>query len=182
MSLYHNIMSLFDYIKFIIFFPFRIPSINNCMELMKKDKLKLDDFIEIRKVMNDNLNKIENGITILEYYTKDKESLLLKFLEVDPYYDPPDSCIGYIKYKKTGQIGLFFINEEYQNRGLGKQILNKAIDELKIYGCKEVWVVTSDNHLFWSNVYNKQFIRRKPAHPLVCGGGYYINLDNFSYN
>jgi len=47
------------------------------------------------------------------------------------YYDK-DIRIGYIRYYiTTGQIGLFYIDNEYQHHGLGKQILSKVIEELK---------------------------------------------------
>ena len=89
------------------------------------------------------------------------------------YYNNQDKKIGYIRYYITsGQIGLFFIDKEYQNRGLGKQILSKVIRELKENQCEEVWAVSTDNHTFWSNVYNKSFEHRKPAHPSVTGPGY----------
>ena len=93
------------------------------------------------------------------------------------YYNKKDVRIGYIRYYiTTGQIGLFFIDEEYQNRGLGKQILSKVIKEMKANDCDEVWAVTTDNHPFWSNVYHKSFIPGKPAHPSVTGSGYFMRL------
>lgn len=111
-------------------------------------------------------------------------SLKSKFVRNKPggvlleYYDK-DIQIGYIRYYiTTGQIGLFFINEEYQNRGLGKQILSKVIEELKLNNCQEVWAVTSSNHSFWSNVYNKLFVHRNPAHVSVGGCGYFMDLRN----
>jgi hypothetical protein len=92
------------------------------------------------------------------------------------YYDK-DTRIGYIRYYiTTGQIGLFFIDNEYQHRGLGKQILSKVIEDLKTNNCDEVWAVTSTNHSFWSNVYNKSFEYRDPAHPTVGGNGYFMKL------
>lgn len=92
------------------------------------------------------------------------------------YYDK-DIRIGYIRYYiTTGQIGLFFIENEYQHRGLGKQILSKAIEDMKTNNCEEVWAVTSTNHPFWSNVYNKSFVYRNPAHPTVGGNGYFMKL------
>lgn len=121
-------------------------------------QLKLEDLKEIRTVKDDTWNKVRNGQTTLDYYTKD------------------GTKVGYIKYKTNGQIGLFFINDEYQNRGLGKQILYKVIKELFKYDCSEVWAVTTDNHPFWSNVYNKQFKPRHPVHPSVTGSGYYLNI------
>jgi GNAT superfamily N-acetyltransferase len=96
------------------------------------------------------------------------------------YYNNKDVKIGYIRYYiTTGQIGLFFIDKEYQNRGLGKQILSKVIKELKNNNCEEVWAVTTKNHTFWSNVYNKSFVPRDPAHPTVTGDGYFIDLATF---
>ena len=93
------------------------------------------------------------------------------------YYNNQDVKIGYIRYYiTTGQIGLFFIDKEYQNRGLGKQILSKLIEELETNKCEEVWAVSTDNHTFWSNVYNKSFTHRVPAHPSVTGSGYFMKI------
>ena len=93
------------------------------------------------------------------------------------YYDHKDTRIGYIRYYvTTGQIGLFFIENKYQNRGLGKQILSKVMDELTTNHCKEVWAVTPQHHSFWSNVYHKSFEYRHPAHPTVGGEGYAMKL------
>ena len=95
------------------------------------------------------------------------------------YYNNKDAKIGYIRYYiTTGQIGLFFIDDEYQNRGLGKQILSKVIKELEANQCEEVWAVSTDNHTFWSNVYNKSFAHRNPAHPSVTGPGYIMKLHS----
>jgi len=93
------------------------------------------------------------------------------------YYDK-EIRIGYIRYYiTTGQIGLFFIDNEYQHRGLGKQILSKVIEDLKTNNCDEVWAVTSTNHSFWSNVYNKSFEYRDPAHLTVGSSGYFMKLQ-----
>jgi len=95
------------------------------------------------------------------------------------YYNNKDAKIGYIRYYiTTGQIGLFFIDDEYQNRGLGKQILSKVIKELKTNQCEEVWAVSTNDHTFWSNVYNKSFAHRNPAHPSVTGPGYIMKLHS----
>ena len=92
------------------------------------------------------------------------------------YYDK-DHQIGYIRYYvNTGHIGLFFIQKEYQNRGLGKQILCKVIQELQENNCDEIWAVTSKDHAFWSNVYHQLFSYRDPAHPSVGGDGYFMDL------
>jgi len=58
--------------------------------------------------------------------------------------------------------------------GLGTQMLNIAIEDMKSVGTKEVWAVTSNNHPFWSNIMN--FKPRKPAHSSVTGSGYYMPI------
>lgn len=104
------------------------------------------------------------------FVNKKTDAILLE------YYDKNEK-IGYIRfYFTTGQIGSFFIDAEYQNRGLGKQILSKVIKELKVNNCKEVWAVTSTDHPFWSNVYNNSFTYRDPAHPSVSGNGYFMKI------
>lgn len=126
--------------------------------------LNINNFKEIRYVSTDIsypptyfLNKKKHAI-LLEYYKKNEK-------------------IGYIRYySNTGQIGSFFIDVEYQNRGLGKQILSKVIKELKFNKCKEVWVVTSKNHPFWSNVYNKSFLCRDPKQPTTNNDKYFMYL------
>jgi GNAT superfamily N-acetyltransferase len=133
-----------------------------------RERLEIKNFIEIRYVSsempyeNDIFVNNKPGGIMLEYYNKDIK-------------------IGYIRYYvNSGQIGLFFIQEEYQNRGLGKQILSKVIKELQDNNCNEIWAVTSKDHIFWSNVYNKSFSYRDPAHSSVGGDGYYIDLSSFN--
>lgn len=93
------------------------------------------------------------------------------------YYNSKNVRIAYIKYYiTTGQIGLFFIEEEYQHRGLGKQILSKVIKELRANHCEEAWAVSTKHHTFWSNVNHKSFEFRYPAHPSVTGPGYFMKL------
>ena len=119
--------------------------------------LYINDFKEIRYVLSNNNYKKLGGV-MLEYYNN------------------KDEKIGYIRYYiTTGQIGLFYIDENYQNRGLGKQILYKVIKELKTNHCEEVWVVSTSNHRFWLN---RTFTPRSPIHPTVTGSGYFMKLQN----
>jgi len=128
--------------------------------LNKKPKpLSLDNFKEIRDVGNDNWNKIPNGEIYLKYFSDNGKE------------------IGYINYRiSTGQICLFQLEEEYRNRGLGKQILGKVINDLKKLGIKEVWAITTENHEFWSNVYKKSFEYKKRPHKSVTGSGYSMKI------
>ena len=127
--------------------------------------LLIHDFREVRHVSSEMLEPNEHFV-----YKKPGGVML-------EYYNKKDKKIGYIRYYiTTGQIGLFFIDKEYQHRGLGKQILSKVIQEMKDNQCDEVWAVTTDHHPFWSNVYRRSFERRKPAHPSVTGSGYVMKL------
>jgi N-acetylglutamate synthase-like GNAT family acetyltransferase len=87
-----------------------------------------------------------------------------------------------IRYKLfVGQIGLFYIDKEYRNCGLGKQILDKVIMDMEDYGVEEVWAVTSKNHEFWSNVYKKSFTYKDPVHSTVRGSGYICKIKNLDH-
>jgi hypothetical protein len=159
--------------------------------LCSRTPLYINDFKEIRHTPS----VFPNG-----FFVKNKPGGVL--LE---YYNNQNVRIGYIRYYiTTGQIGLFFIEDDYQHRGLGTQILSKVIEDLKKNHCEEVWAVTSEHHPFWSegckpsttkseectrngvhggfwsNVYNKSFVYRHPAHPTVIGDGYFMKLNSYS--
>lgn len=84
--------------------------------------------------------------------------------------------IGYITYRRrTGQIGLFRFDEQYRNKGLGKQILLKVIEDLPERN--EIFAVTTKNHPFWSNVFDKSFKWSKDPHNSVTGEGYLLEIN-----
>lgn len=144
--------------KFINFFSCLIFSFNS------HKPLNINHFKEIRYISSEIIYPNEF------FVNNKKDAILLEFYN-------KNEKIGHIRYyTNTGQIGSFYINYQYQNRGLGKQILSKVITELKLNNCKEAWAVTTQNHSFWTNVYNKSFIYRDPAHPSVYGNGYFIKL------
>jgi GNAT superfamily N-acetyltransferase len=70
------------------------------------------------------------------------------------YIDKNGNEVGYIEYKPTnGKICLFFItNPSYRRRGLGKQILSIALDDIKKHNTKRAWLVTANcPHKFWES-------------------------------
>jgi len=123
--------------------------------------LKLDNYKEIRKVKDDRWNKIENGNTRLEYFDNDKE-------------------VGYIDYRSfTGQVGIFYLEPEYRQKGLGTQILLKAMEEMRENKVPNVWAVTTKDHEFWSKVFKGSMSWNKPAHNdtySITGSGYNMKL------
>jgi len=135
--------------------------------LSSRSPLIINDFKEVRYVSS------EISATNNIFVNRKPGGIMLE------YYNKKDVKIGYIRYYiTTGQVGLFFIDKDYQNRGLGKQILTKAIEELKLNNCEEVWAVTTLDHSFWTNVYNKSFEYRNPAHPSVGGDGYFMKTSS----
>lgn len=72
--------------------------------------------------------------------------------------------IGRIEYDiKTGCVCFFGIDTKYRNKGIGKKVLNNAINNIRTVNpeLQKIHVYTYKNHTFWSNVYNKSFIRTK---------------------
>jgi len=87
--------------------------------------------------------------------------------------------IGFIKYNiRNGQVGIFRLDKEYRNRGLGKQILSHVIQDMKKHGTPEIWAVTMKNDPFWSNVYNKSFswYDYRQLHSSVTSDGYKMKI------
>ncbi len=123
----------------------------------------------------------KNGYIWLCYFKKNKEIEfdVNKIKNRNEVEKIAAKSIGYISYKlKTGQIGLFFIDNPYRNRGLGKQILTNVICDLKSKNVVKIWAVTTENHPFWSNVYNKSFKWSDRPHTSVTGHGYIIDVTN----
>jgi GNAT superfamily N-acetyltransferase len=124
--------------------------------------LVLSNFTQIKVIKDDNANNIPNGHIRIDYYDKLNNN----------------KHAGYITYRVIGQVGLFYLDKSYQNRGLGKQILLETIKDMKRYNTAEIWAVTSQDHPFWSNVFNKsfQFYDEKKLHPTVIGYGYKMKI------
>ena len=124
----------------------------------KKVPLLIDNFKEIITISDDDWNNVKNGEKNVKYYNNEGK------------------YIGYINYRlAVGQIRIFYLDKNYRNIGLGKQILNKTINDIKDYGTKEVWVVSSENDQFWSNVNNKSFIKY-PANSSVRSSVFFMKI------
>jgi hypothetical protein len=135
--------------------------------LHSAEKLKLGDFDE----------KITTRYYIWENETHYDSTRRTYFTKTN---QPKE--IGYIQYNKcSGEIELFFIyhqkSYQYTNKGLGKQILKVAIDDIKDYNSSDiVWAVTTKDHPFWSNVWNKSFTYADPVHKKLMCDGYLMEI------
>jgi GNAT superfamily N-acetyltransferase len=131
--------------------------------VQKPIPLFLKDFKQIKVMKDDYWNKIPDSDFRIDFYDK---------LNNDKY-------AGYISYRAgVGQVGLFFLNKEYQNRGIGKQILTQTIEHMKEFNTTDIWAITTDDHPFWSNVFNKSFkwYEMRQVHPSVTGSGYKMKI------
>ena len=137
-----------------------------CLSLFAKPKplpLNLSDFKQVKVIKDDYWNNIPESDIRIVFYDK---------LTNDTY-------AGYISYRAAvGQVGLFFLEKDYRERGLGKQILTQTIEDMKKFGTTDIWAVTIDDHPFWSNVFNKSFkyYEMKQLHPSVTGSGYKMQI------
>ena len=139
-------------------------------EVFENGPLDITDFEEKRYISSEF-----ELITNEDFIRHKKQNAII--LE---YYDK-NTHIGYIRYYlTTGQICMFYIKKEYQNRGLGKQILRKAIKEMRENHCEEIWLISSKNHPFWENIFQQSFVYRNPIHISIkdCDG-YYLDMTKF---
>lgn len=109
------------------------------------NKEDLSRFYELKETC-----KVQNRVTLTYFKEKPNEEL-----------SRSSQCVGYISYKNIGQIGSIGVRKEFRRKGIGQQMLDKAIEDLKSKDVKKVWAVTRNNHPFWSNVYNKGFTRNE---------------------
>lgn len=161
------------------------------MDIYPKKQFKLQDFQQFRFVIDDTWNNVPNGNIWLCYFDKNNqinEINQINNIDKNLIKDRDDvekiahKSIGYVSYKnKTGQIGLFFINKDYQNLGLGKQILLNIINELVVDDKeKNIWAIATKSHPFWSNVFKQSFDFTSRPHDSVTGSGYLLNQNKFN--
>ncbi len=126
---------------------------------MRPKPLKLYEFTQIRKIKDDIWNFSPHSEISIDFF--------------DNLYN--NCYVGHILYRlNVGQIVQFYIDELYRNKGLGKQILEQTITEMKENNIEYIWCFTKYNHPFWSNIYNKKMIwcDNKNLHSSVNCNGY----------
>lgn len=157
---------------------------NICSALISKKQINLSDFNQIRITIDDTYNKVKDGNIWLCYFDKKypTDTIDTKLIKNrDDVEKIAYKSIGYVSYNiQTGQIGLFFINKYYQDKGLGKQILSNVIQEISLDKNKSIWVITPKDHQFWSNIFDKSFEFNQRPHNSVTGSGYLLNFNKYN--
>lgn len=131
--------------------------------VQKPTPLFLKDFKQTKVIKDDYYNNIPDSDIRIDFYDN---------LNNEQY-------AGYISYRAAvGQVGLFFLESDYKNRGLGKQILTQTIEHMKEFNTTNIWAITTNDHPFWSNVFNKSFkwYDMRQVHPSVTGSGYKMEI------
>lgn len=116
-------------------------------------------FSSIFRVFRNNFLNKKVKLKNIDYIITNIENNSIYCKKRITYFDK-NVKIGYIEYKPfTGEICLFFItNTKYRNNGLGSEILDCVINDIKFYGVKNVWLITSYYpHPFWEK---KGFVYR----------------------
>lgn len=91
------------------------------------------------------------------------------------YYYCNKEEIGYIRYKMTGQIGLLYLEPEYRGYGIGKKIVENAIDDMKQNNIEKVWLVSVPEHKFWKQM-GFTWYSGEINPPSVTGSGFFKNI------
>jgi GNAT superfamily N-acetyltransferase len=134
----------------------------------KKGVISLDNF----NVKEAN----EKHKDMFYHYGKDKIYLIY-----DDKINNIDKHIGYITLvPNTGQIGLFFLDEDYRGYTIGKQLLDNIVVESKKNGNDTIFAVTKQDHPFWKNITGG--IWRSPVGEGVTCPGYSYNMKDYKFN
>lgn len=167
-----------------------LDKIRQCLCLEEDDcgsipsNLYVGDFIKKVFIFDDEYLNVKGSYVIVMFFEKDQEPhFILDSVIADNRQDMLKIAsiysIAYITYRmSTGQIGLINVKEKYRNKGLGKDILKMAINNL-LKTNQYVWVVANKNDPFWGNVFSKSFGYIYTPHTSVAGSGYILNVEKW---
>lgn len=70
-----------------------------------------------------------------------------------------NKSIAYLRYRpNTGQVGIIWVDKDYQRRGLGRAMLDVVIQDTVSAGQSDkVWAISLSDHSFWKNVWGGSF-------------------------
>ena len=96
--------------------------------------------IDLKPALKDYYNRHIADGTFVSWIAVDKGIIVgtsgMSFVEKPPYYGCP-----------TGKIGLLssmYTDPDYRRMGIAKELLNRVIEEARIYGCGTVQITASD--------------------------------------
>jgi ribosomal protein S18 acetylase RimI-like enzyme len=95
-----------------------------------------------------------------------------------------DETIAHIDFStQYGNIWSIHVDNNYRRKGLGTQILDNAIVDIKKNNVDEIYLLSRKNHEFWNSVYDGGFDydEKKSIGFDQYGLGYFVlKLDNYT--
>jgi ribosomal protein S18 acetylase RimI-like enzyme len=139
------------------------------------EKFTSDENISKKKLNLSNFKMIEHEYLVDSYSIKKR---------VRRKYFVNDETIAHIDFStQDGNIWSIHVDNNYRGKGLGTQILDSVIVDIKKNNVDEIYLLSRKNHEFWNNVYNGGFDydKKRSIEFDKYGLGYFVlKLDNYT--
>lgn len=117
--------------------------------------------IDLRPALKAYYNKHLSDGTFVSWLAMDEDKIVgtsaMSFVEKPPYFGCPSGRIGL--------LSSMFTDPDYRRKGIAKKLLDKVIEEARIYGCGSVQITASDMgvklYTAYGFVHNDNFMQYK---------------------
>lgn len=96
--------------------------------------------IDLRPALRDYYMRHMKDGTFVSWIAEDEGKIIgtsgMSFVEKPPYFGCPSG--------KMGLLSSMFTNPAYRRKGIAKELLHRAVEEAKNYGCGTVQITASD--------------------------------------
>lgn len=126
---------------------------------LKEEGAKEDN--DLKPVLRDYYNRHMKDGTFVSWIAVDDDKIIgtsgMSFVEKPPYFGCPSG--------KIGLLSSMFTNPHYRRKGIGKELLNRVVEEARNYGCGTVQITASDMgvklYTAYGFVHNENFMQYK---------------------
>ncbi len=130
-------------------------------EIQRPDSLALAGKIKTRIVGFCIARLIRNSLNHADVYTgKTINSSNTENFTVDLIYPEPKKPIRDESFEAECEIYNIAIKREFQDRGIGKQMINKLVLLAKEYNCRSIWLEVRNSNTKAINFYQKSEFRQ----------------------
>lgn len=96
--------------------------------------------IDLKPALKDYYNRHMADGTFVSWIAVNGDEIIgtsgMSFVEKPPYFGCPSG--------KIGLLSSFFTNPNYRRMGIAKELLNRVVEEARVYGCGTVQITASD--------------------------------------
>lgn len=126
---------------------------------LKEEGAKEDN--DLKPALRDYYNRHMKDGTFVSWIAVDDDKIIgtsgMSFVEKPPYFGCPSG--------KIGLLSSMFTNPHYRRKGIGKELLNRVVEEARNYGCGTVQITASDMgvklYTAYGFVHNENFMQYK---------------------